>query len=96
MRLIGSKPGGGFKLSTFNNDDIPPYAILSYTWSESEEVVYDELVAGKGKNKASYAKLRFCRERAAKDGLNYFWVDTCYIDKQDSNELSTALNSMFR
>jgi hypothetical protein len=96
MRLIGSKPGGGFKLSTFNNDDIPPYAILSHTWSEGEEVVHDELVAGKGKNRAGYAKLRFCGERAAKDGLNYFWVDTCCIDKRDNVELSTALNSMFR
>jgi hypothetical protein len=42
------------------------------TWSEGEEFVYDELVANKGKSKASYAKLRFCEERAAKDGLNYF------------------------
>ena len=96
MRLIGSKPGGGFELSTFNNDNIPPYAILSHTWSEGEEVTYDELVTGMGKNKAGYAKLRFCGERAAKDGLNYFWVDTCCIDKRDNNELSTALNSMFR
>jgi hypothetical protein len=96
MRLIGSKPGGGFKLSTFNNDDIPPYAILSHTWSEGKEVTYDDLVTGMDKNKAAYAKLCFCRERAAKDGLNYFWVDTCCIDKRDNNELSTALNSMFR
>lgn len=96
MRLIGSKPGGGFKLSTFNNDDIPPYAILSHTWSEGKEVTYDELVTGIGKDKAGYAKLRFCGERAAKDGLNYFWVDTCCINKGDNIELSTALNSMFR
>lgn len=93
MRLIGSKLGGVFKLSTFNNDDIPPYAILSHTWSEGEEVVYDELVTSKGKNKAGYAKLRFCGERAVKDGLNYFWVDTCYIDKGDNNELGEALNT---
>jgi hypothetical protein len=95
MRLIGSKPGGGFELSTFN-DDIPPYAILSHTWSEGEEVTYDELATGIGKDKAGYAKLRFCGERAAKEGLNYFWVDTCCIDKRDNVELSTALNSMFR
>ena len=96
MRLLGSKPGGGFELISFNTDDIPPYAILSHTWSEGEEVTYDELVAGEGKNKAGYAKLRFCGERAAKDGLNLFWVDTCCIDKRDNNELGTALNSMFR
>jgi hypothetical protein len=96
MRLIRSKLGGGFELSTFSNDDIPPYAILSHTWSEGEEVTYDELVAGKSKNKAGYNKIRFCGQRAAKDGLQYFWVDTCCIDKRDNNELSTALNNMFR
>ena len=46
-------------MSTFNNDDIPPYAILSHTWSEGEEVTYDELITGKGENKAGYDKIRF-------------------------------------
>jgi hypothetical protein len=96
MRLIRSKPGGGFELSTFNNDNIPPYAILSHTWSEGEEVTYDELVNGKGEKKAGYDKIRFCGARAAKDDLKFFWVDTCCINKQDNIELSTALNSMFR
>ena len=96
MRLLRSKPGGGFELSNFKTDNIPPYAILSHTWSEGGEVTYDELVAGKGKNKAGYAKLRFCEERATKDNVSYFWVDTCCIDKRDNNELNTALNSMFR
>jgi Heterokaryon incompatibility protein (HET) len=96
MRLLRSKPGGDFELSNFNTDDIPPYAILSHTWSEGGEVTYDELVAGKGRNKAGYAKLRFCGERATKDDVSYFWVDTCCIDKRDNNELNTALNSMFR
>jgi hypothetical protein len=43
-----------------------------------------------------YNKIRFCVERAAKDGLDYAWVDTCCIDKSTSDELSTAINSMFR
>jgi hypothetical protein len=30
------------------------------------------------------------------DGIQYFWVDTCCINKSTSNELSTAINSMFR
>jgi hypothetical protein len=48
------------------------------------------------KNKAGYDKIRFCVDRAAEDGLEYCWVDTCCIDKSSSNELSTAINSMFR
>jgi hypothetical protein len=51
--------------------------------------------AGTGKEKADYAKLSFCGERAAVDGLKYFWVDTCCINKSTSDELSTAINSMF-
>jgi predicted glycosyl hydrolase (DUF1957 family) len=30
------------------------------------------------------------------DGLLYFLVDTYYIDKSNSTELSEAINSMFR
>ncbi|KAK7982173.1 hypothetical protein PG988_004411 [Apiospora saccharicola] len=33
---------------------------------------------------------------AARDGLEYFWVDACCIDKSNSTELQEAINSMFR
>jgi hypothetical protein len=95
MRLLKRKPDGDFELITFNTDDLPPYAILSHTWT-GQEVTYNELVASTGKDKAGYAKIRFCVERAAADGLEYSWVDTCCIDKSTSDELSTAINSMFR
>jgi len=48
-----------------------------------------------GKAKAGYRKLQFCGEQAARDGLQYFWVDTCCIDKSNNAELSEAINSMF-
>lgn len=96
MRLLSCRTKGDFHLTNFKDDDLPPYAILSHTWTEGEEVTYDELVAGTVKAKAGYAKLRFCGERAAQDGLQYFWVDTCCINKATSDELSTAINSMFR
>lgn len=86
-----------FQLVSFNDDDnVPPYAILSHTWMEGQEVTYNELVAGTGKDKSGYDKIRFCGRRAEADGLQYFWVDTCCIDKSTSHELSTAINSMFR
>jgi hypothetical protein len=96
MRLLSYTPSDIFELTNFNDDSLPPYAILSHTWSDGEEVTYNELVAGTGKEKAGYAKLHFCRERAAEDNLEYFWVDTCCINKSTSDELSTAINSMFR
>lgn len=72
------------------------YAVLSHTWIENEEVTYTELVGGTGKNKPGYDKLRFCAKRVGQDGLQYFWVDTCYIDKSTNDEVSTSINSMFR
>jgi len=96
MRLLKRLPGGDLELISFNDDGPPPYAILSHTWTEGQEVTYNELLAGTGKDKTGYAKIRFCGGRAAADGLQYFWVDTCCIDKSTSDELSTAINSMFR
>jgi hypothetical protein len=96
MRLLKRLPNGVFELISFDDDNPPPYAILSHTWTDDEEVTYDELVAGTGKDKAGYAKIRFCGERAAQDGLQYFWVDTCSINKSTLQELQTAINSMFR
>jgi hypothetical protein len=60
MRLLKRLPGGDFELISLNDDNPPPYAILSHTWSEDQEVMYNELVAGTGKDKTGYAKLRFC------------------------------------
>ncbi|KAH7060965.1 kinesin light chain 1, partial [Paraphoma chrysanthemicola] len=96
MRLLRRLSSGDFEVASFNDENPPPYAILSHTWTEGQEVAYSELVAGTGKDKTGYDKIRFCGGRAAADGLQYFWVDTCCIDKSTSHELSTAINSMFR
>ena len=97
MRLCRLDEDGGFSLVEFVGKSTPRYAVLSHTWgADDEEVTYKDLVDGAGKSKAGYSKIRFCRKQAAKDGLQYFWVDTCCIDKSSSAELSEAINSMFR
>src|SRR2546429_4984461 len=98
MRLLERSDAGEFGLTEYfvNDDKIPPYAILSHTWVAGEEVVYEELKNGAGKDKSGYHKIRFCGEQAKRDGLQYFWVDTCCIDKSNSVELQEAINSMFR
>ncbi|KAF9701492.1 hypothetical protein EKO04_000014 [Ascochyta lentis] len=96
MRLLRRLPDNSFELISFDDDNTPPYAILSHTWAEGQEVTYLELLAGAGKDKTGYEKICFCAERAAVDGLQYCWVDTCCIDKSTTNELNTAINSMFR
>jgi WD40 repeat protein len=79
-----------------------PYAILSHTWGrDDEEANFKDLTDSFGKTKDGYKeygykKIRFCGEQAARDRLQYFWVDTCCIDKSNNAELSEAINSMFR
>jgi hypothetical protein len=96
MRLVEHLPDGTFRLTEkFINGTNPQYAILSHTW-EDEEVTYEDMVEGSGRNKAGYEKIKFCAEQAAIDGLRYFWVDSCCIKKSSDSELSESLNSMFR
>jgi hypothetical protein len=96
MRLLERNSAGQLSLTKdLIGDDIPQYAILSHTWG-AEEVTFGDLIDGTGKSKAGYDKIRFCAQQAANDGLQYFWVDTCCIDKSSSAELQEAINSMFR
>ncbi|KAF2737269.1 HET-domain-containing protein [Polyplosphaeria fusca] len=99
MRLLRCNDTGEFSLSeVFANDEtIPPYAILSHTWLEdAQEPTFEDLTKGTGRAKLGYKKLQFCGEQAYYDGLQYFWVDTCCINKSNFAELSQAINSMFR
>ncbi|KAF4625403.1 hypothetical protein G7Y89_g12766 [Cudoniella acicularis] len=96
MRLLEIKGPGEFSLVQVATHNTLPYAILSHTWAHGQEVTYRDLISGAGERKTGYEKIKFCGEQAMKDGLQYFWVDTCCIDKSDSTELTTAINSMFR
>ncbi|PVH70486.1 hypothetical protein DL98DRAFT_472631 [Cadophora sp. DSE1049] len=96
MRLLQSDDDGNFSLTEFFESVIPNYAILSHRWG-TDEVTFKNLTDGTSKSKAGgYGKIQFCGEQARRDGLKYFWVDTCCIDKSSSAELSEAINSMFR
>lgn len=76
---------------------LPKYAILSHTWGEGE-ILFEDMQGDQGaaRTKLGYAKLKDSCARAALDGFEYIWVDTCCIDKNSSSELSEAINSMFR
>jgi hypothetical protein len=96
MRLLTRTPDGEIQLISVDDDHPPPYAILSHTWDHGQEVTYSELVAGTGKGKSGHLKIRFCVDKAAEDGIEHCWVDTCCINKATSDKVSTAINSMFR
>jgi hypothetical protein len=98
MRLLQRKPDGEIVFREPTSGDVPAYAILSHTWGK-EEVIFQDIQVGvdmsKTVNKAGWRKIQFCAKQATADGLEYFWVDTCCIDKSAPAELSKAINSMF-
>ncbi|KIX06114.1 uncharacterized protein Z518_04088 [Rhinocladiella mackenziei CBS 650.93] len=97
MRLLKSENRGEPSLTKDLIEDIPSYAILSHTWgADEEEVTFNDVKDRSSKSKAGYVKIQFCEEQARRDGLQYFWVDTCCIDKANHTELSEAITSMFR
>jgi hypothetical protein len=97
MRLLTSDGNGGFSLTQDFTKDPPRYAILSHTWRlDGGDVTYKDMIDGTAKDKPGYEKIRFCGRQAARNGLLYFWVDSCCIDKSNSTELNEAINSMFR
>ena len=90
-------------LSLVSFTDTPPvqYAILSHTWlpAEKDEVQYSDIVANGVRgcpDKPGKFKVEGCCRQAKADGYQYVWIDTCCIDKDSTNELSSAINSMYR
>ncbi|PVH91495.1 HET-domain-containing protein, partial [Periconia macrospinosa] len=96
MQLLHFDALDRLALTDFRGKLIPPYAILSHRWGDSEVLIEDlSSEAYKGKEEG-YKKLKFCAEQAARDELQYFWIDTCCIDRWDKIERSRAINSMFQ
>jgi Cdc6-like AAA superfamily ATPase len=96
MRLLHFDALGKLILSNFRGKLIPPYAILSHQWSNSEILIEDILNGNQQDREEGSKKLRFCVEQAAQDGLQYSWIDMCCIDRWDNNERSRAINLMFQ
>ena len=98
MRLLHFTEKGDLIVTKFPNNKVPTYAILSHTWGrgEDDEVTFEDMAAGTGKQKPGYEKLLFCGQNAKDDDIHHFWVDTCCIDKTNVNELTTAINSMYK
>ncbi|PSN67524.1 kinesin light chain [Corynespora cassiicola Philippines] len=94
MRLLHYDMFGKLILRDFSGKITPPYAILSHRWGESE-VLFEDIANESYKEKKGRRKIEFCAEQAAKDQLQYFWIDTCCIDRWNLSELSRSINSMF-
>jgi hypothetical protein len=99
MRLLnaGSYQPGARKLEMIEQwgGAVPPYAIFSHTWSDSE-VTFDDVQNGTFTGRPSFFKLESALIQTKRDGWNWLWADNCCIDKTNSVELSEAINSMFK
>ncbi|KAF2818274.1 NACHT-domain-containing protein [Ophiobolus disseminans] len=74
MRLLKYEDNGELTIISFEDDAVPPYAILSHTWgADTEEVIFADFNTGHGKDKFGYRKIRFCGQQAHQDSLQYFW-----------------------
>jgi hypothetical protein len=97
MRLLQYSESEELSIHSFDDGDIPPYAILSHTWgADGDEVTFADLQTDGDRRKLGYEKIIFCGRQARRDNLQYFWVDTCCIDTTDQAEHSQAIQSMFR
>ncbi|ETS78830.1 hypothetical protein PFICI_08683 [Pestalotiopsis fici W106-1] len=100
MRLLRRTTNGSYEITGpyLVKDSIPAYAVLSHTWlsDNDREVTFQDLTTGEPTKKpAGYAKIHFCASQASRDGLEFFWVDTCCIDRTSSSELEEAITCMF-
>ena len=83
MRLLktGPFPDGNEKLifQSFNDQDLPEYAILSHTWDQDadNEVLYTDVMTNTGQQKPGFSKIRATLLQARRAGYSYAWVDTC-------------------
>jgi len=67
MRLLHTKT---LKLDEFFGTKTPVYAILSHRWEE-EEVLFQDLVVGRGREKKGWNKLEGSCAKALQDGWEY-------------------------
>lgn len=93
MRLVDTQQ---LRLVQFPDSALPDYAILSHTWTTTELQYRDLEDISTIRSHPGFPKLKGACDRASYDGYQYMWVDCCCIDKSSSEELSTAINTMFR
>ncbi|CEI63809.1 unnamed protein product [Fusarium venenatum] len=82
-----------------NEDQTPPYSILSHTWPEDELSFQDIMSLRTGTHflgRTGWSKVQNACRLALSFELRYIWIDTCCIDKSSSAELQEAINPMFR
>ncbi|KAI5356837.1 Putative heterokaryon incompatibility [Septoria linicola] len=94
------------ELQEFTGANTPEYVIASHRWLQ-DECTYKDVLKKRNVHKEGYKKVEaFCAfvrqhnattyERGPDLRCDWLWIDTCCIDKTNSQEIQRAINSMFK
>jgi hypothetical protein len=80
-----------FMLNEPAQNDIPPYAILSHTWS-SNEVLFEDMRQNLAvaQRKDGWSKVETACKQAKLEKYEWIWIDSCCIDKKSVLSGSTS------
>ena len=95
MRLINVYT---LEIEKFVEDEIPEYSILSHTWG-LDEASFEQWTQHSNPAKSTrpgFVKVLSACSLSRREGFKYTWVDTVCINKSNMEELTEALNSMFK
>ena len=107
MRLLNVY---NLSFATFEDDDVPQYAIASHRWCD-DEATYLDVLEGKNKSTDGFKKIKgfcnFTRQRnkeleekpwakGAIPRIEWIWIDTCCIDRRSSAEIAENITSMYK
>ncbi|KAF2216119.1 hypothetical protein CERZMDRAFT_29498, partial [Cercospora zeae-maydis SCOH1-5] len=76
----------------------PPYAIASHRWHLGHEASHKDVLKKRNTTSIGYRKVlgfaEFVKNHV--QDVEWLWIDTCCILQQSSEEVSEAVNSMFK
>ena len=94
MRLLNVHT---FEFSDYS-DDLPKYAIASHRWKAGTEATIKDVRNKRNTDKDGYEKVesfaKYVREHVCH--VEWLWIDTCCVNQDSSQEVTEAVNSMFR
>ena len=80
------------------SEDVPKYAIASHRWKAGIEATIKDVRNKRNTDKDGYGKVdgfaKYVRENMC--DVEWLWIDTCCVNQDSSQEVTEAVNSMFR
>lgn len=94
MRLLNART---FEFAEYHRGKTPKYAILSHRWVSGFEATIKDIRKRRNVDNLGYQKVKgfakYIRENVP--SVDWLWIDTCCINKENAAELSEAVNLMF-